>query len=109
MSYGVKSIQVHKKLRLDKRKNSDSWYARLTLPNGKRVVKSTKTDDLEEAREIALQLYYDTQARIKNKLPASTRKFKDVAAHAIKRMQDEIAQGAGKQISEHTLLRLLNG
>ena len=97
MSYGVESIQVHKKLRLDKRNNSDSWYARLTLPNGKRVVKSTKTDNLEEAREIALQLYYDTQARIKNKLPASTRKFKDVAAHAIKRMETELAEGVGKQ------------
>lgn len=97
MSYGVESIQVHKKLRLDKRKNSDNWYARLTLPNGKRVVKSTKTDNLEEAKEIALQLYYDTQARIKNKLPASTRKFKDVAAHAVKRMERELAEGVGKQ------------
>jgi hypothetical protein len=35
MSYGVESVQVHKKLRLDKRKGSNNWYARLTLPNGK--------------------------------------------------------------------------
>jgi integrase len=97
LSYGVESIQVHKKLRLDKRKGTDSWYARLTLPNGKRVVKSTKTDNLEEAKEVALQLYYDTQARIKNKLPANTRKFKDVATHAIKRMETELAEGVGKQ------------
>lgn len=97
MSYGIESIQVHKKLRLDKRKNSDSWYARLTLPNGKRVVKSTKTDNFDDAKEIALQLYYDIQARIKNKLPASTRKFKDVAAHTIKRMETELAEGVGKQ------------
>lgn len=97
MSYGTSTVQVHKKLRLDKRRGSDNWYARLTLENGKRVVKSTKTDNLEEAREIALQLYYDTQARIKNKLPASTRKFKDVAAHAIKRMETELAEGVGKQ------------
>lgn len=61
------------------------------------MVKSTKTDNLEEAKEIALQLYYDTQARIKNKLPASTRKFKDVAAHAVKRMQNELAEGVSKQ------------
>ena len=97
LSYGVQSIQVHKKVRLDKRKNSDSWYARLTLPSGKRVVKSTKTDNLEEAKEIALQMYYDMQARVKNQLPANTRKFKDVAAHAIKRMQTELAEGGGKQ------------
>lgn len=97
MSYGVESIQVHKKLRLDKRKNSDSWYARLTLPNGKRVVKSTKTDNLEAAKEVALRLYYEVDARIQNKLPATTRKFKDVARHTIGRMQAELEQGAGKQ------------
>ena len=97
MSYGVESIQIHKKLRLDKRLGTDNWYARLTLPNGKRIVKSTKTSDLEDAREVALQLYYDIQARIKNKLPASTRKFKDVALHAIRRMENEIIEGVGKQ------------
>ena len=40
MSYGVESIRIHKKLRLDKRAGSDNWYARLTLPNGKRLVKT---------------------------------------------------------------------
>ena len=79
MSYGVETVSVHKKLRLDKRSGSDNWYARLTLDNGKRVVKSTKTDDLEEARERAMKLYYETEARIANKLPAQTRKFKHVA------------------------------
>ena len=43
MSYGVETVTVHKKLKLDKRNGSDNWYARLTLENGKRVVKSTKT------------------------------------------------------------------
>jgi hypothetical protein len=57
MSYGVNSIQIHKKLRLDKRAGSDNWYARLTLPSGKRLVKTTKTDDLEAAKEVALRLY----------------------------------------------------
>ena len=32
MSYGVESIRIHMKLRLDKRAGSDNWYARLTLP-----------------------------------------------------------------------------
>ena len=97
MSYGVESIQIHKKLRLDKRAGSDNWYARLTLPTGKRLVKSTKTLDLETAREAALRLYYETDARIQNKLPATTRKFADVAKHAIARMETEIREGAGKQ------------
>ncbi|MBD3756267.1 MAG: tyrosine-type recombinase/integrase, partial [Gammaproteobacteria bacterium] len=43
------------------------------------------------------ELHYDTQARVKNHLPASTRKFKHVAEFAIKRMQDELAEGGGKQ------------
>ena len=71
MSYGVESVQIHKKLRLDKRKGSNNWYARLTLPNGKRTVKTTGTDNLEEAKEVALEMYYDVQARLKNQLPAN--------------------------------------
>ena len=62
MSYDVKTIEVHKNLRLDKRANSENWYARLTLDNGKRIVKSTKTDNLVDAKERALELYYETQA-----------------------------------------------
>ena len=42
MSYGVNSIQIHKKLRLDKRAGSDNWYARLTLPNGKRLLRQPR-------------------------------------------------------------------
>ena len=97
MSYGVNSIQIHKKLRLDKRAGSDNWYARLTLPSGKRLIKTTKTDDLEAAKEVALRLYYEVDARIQNKLPATTRKFGDVAKHAINRMETEIREGVGKQ------------
>lgn len=97
MSYGVGTVYVHKGLKLDKRRGSDNWYARLTLSNGKRVVKSTKTDDLEQAREHALQLYYETRARIANNLPAQTRKFRHVAEYAIKRMQNELSEGGGRQ------------
>ena len=97
MSYGVESIQIHKKLRLDKRAGSDNWYARLTLPNGKRLVKTTKTEDIETAREAALRLYYEVDARIQNKLPATTRKFANVAKQAIARMETEIREGVGKQ------------
>ena len=97
MSYGVNSIQIHKKLRLDKRAGSDNWYARLTLPNGKRLVKTTKTEDIESAKEVALRLYYEVEARIQNKLPATTRKFGDVAKYAVNRMESEIREGVGKQ------------
>ncbi len=97
MSYGVTTVNVHKKLKLDKRQGSENWYVRLTLDNGKRVVKSTKTDDLEEAKERAIELYHETKARIKNNLPAQTRKFKHVASYTIKRMQEALENGTGKQ------------
>jgi integrase len=97
MSYGFDSIQIHKKLRLDKRAGSDNWYARLTLPNGKRLVKTTKTEDIETAKEVALRFYYEVDARIQNKLPATTRKFSDVAKYAVSRMESEILEGVGKQ------------
>lgn len=96
MSYGVRTKTIHRKLRLDKRKNSPNWYARLTLENGKRSVLSTRTDDFEKAKERALELYYDVNARVKNKLPAQTRKFKHVAKYAIKRMEDALENGTGK-------------
>ena len=97
MSYGVDTIQLHKNLRLDKRANSSNWYARLTLADGKREVKSTKTSDLETAKERALKMYYEIEARIANKLPPSTRKFKHVSEYAIHRMQEELDEGGGKQ------------
>ena len=89
MSYGVNSIQIHKKLRLDKRAGSDNWYARLTLPNGKRLVKTTKAEDIETAKESALRIYYEVDASIQNKLPATNRNFADVAKHAVARMETE--------------------
>ena len=49
----MNSIQIHKKLRLDKRAGSDNWYARLTLPNDKRLIKTTKTEDAETPKEVA--------------------------------------------------------
>lgn len=97
MSYGVQTVNVHKKLKLDKRQGSENWYARLTLDNGKRIVRSTKTDDLDDAKVFAWQLLAETQARVNNKLPAQTRKFKHVAEYAIKRMQDDLDAGVGKQ------------
>tara|TARA_B110000003_G_scaffold189359_1_gene188154 strand:+ start:631 stop:957 length:327 start_codon:yes stop_codon:yes gene_type:complete len=97
MSYGVESMQIHKKLRLDKRAGSDNWYARLIQTNGERLVKTTKTEDLETAKVVALRLYYEVDACIQNKLPATTRKFADAARYAINRMEKEICEGVGKQ------------
>ncbi|MEM6371902.1 MAG: phage integrase SAM-like domain-containing protein [Pseudomonadota bacterium] len=98
MSYGVETVRVAKNVVLDKRRNSPNWYARLTLPEHKKPeVKSTKTDDLELARDRALEMYYDAKSRIANGLPASTRKFKHVAGYSIERMREALDAGGGKQ------------
>ena len=82
MSYGVNSIQIHKKLRLDKRAGSDNWYARLTLPSGKRLIKTTKTDDLEAAKEVALRLHHSLVEAMnyRSKLTSRWGRFVFVAA-----------------------------
>ncbi|MEH6834303.1 MULTISPECIES: hypothetical protein [Falsihalocynthiibacter] len=68
----------------------------MTLDNGKRVTKWTKTDDFEDAKEFAIKLNYETHARIENQLPAQTRKFKPVADFVIKRMNNVLNQSGGK-------------
>jgi len=93
VSAGVKAISIHKRLVLDKRENSANWYARLSLENGTNIRRSTKTADLELAKEIALKIYYETEARIANNLPASTRKFRHAAEHTIKRMNEDLEAG----------------
>ncbi|MEY8098323.1 hypothetical protein AB9F29_13000 [Falsihalocynthiibacter sp. S25ZX9] len=37
------------------------------------MIKWTKTDDFEDAKEFAIKLNYETHARIENQLPAQTR------------------------------------
>lgn len=96
MSAGVQAISIHKRLVLDKRENSNNWYARLTFSDGVIIRRSTKTEDLELAKEVALKIYYETQARIENKLPPSSRKFRHVAEHTIKRMNQDLNAGVGK-------------
>lgn len=96
MSTGVKSIRLRKGLVLDKRPGTGNWQARITI-SGKRETQTTGTDNLEEAKEFAYDLFAEKKVRVKNNLPTSTRKFKRVAEHTIKRMQNDLAAGVGKQ------------
>jgi len=93
------SISVlDKKVNIYKRGRSSKWQASIKLKNGKWERFSTGTDNEAEAREKALQLYYGAEAKAENKLPQSTRKFRNVAKFAIQRMQDELDGGGGKVI-----------
>ena len=107
MSTGVKSIQLRKGLVLDKRPGTGNWQARITI-SGKRETQTTGTDNLEEAKEFAYDLFSEKKVRVKNNLPTSTRKFKRVAEHTIKRMQDDLAAGVGKQAYKDYIQALNN-
>ncbi|GHA60317.1 site-specific recombinase phage integrase family protein [Amylibacter ulvae] len=93
----MKTIKIAKNLRLDKRKGSNCWQARITLPNGKRIIKSTKTTVLEDAEDIAREFRYEIKARIDNGLPVNTKKFKDVANFLIETLNAELDGKAGKK------------
>lgn len=98
---------IDKKVRLYKRNRSNYWQAEIKLPNGKRERFSTGTSDNEEAKEAALKLFYGASTRAENKLPQSTRKFRNVARFALKRMQDELDAGNGK-VTYEDYIRVIN-
>ncbi|GJM05826.1 MAG: site-specific recombinase phage integrase family protein [marine bacterium B5-7] len=87
---------LEKKVNLYKRGRSNNWQAAIKLKNGKWERFSTGTDDEAKAKEQALKLFYGAEAKSENKLPQSTRKFRNVAKFAIDRMQTEIDGGSGK-------------
>ena len=107
MSTGVKTIKLRKGLVLDKRPGTGNWQARITI-SGKRETQTTGTDNLEEAKEFAYDLFAEKKVRVKSNLPTSTRKFKRVAEHTIKRMQNDLAAGVGKQAYKDYIQALNN-
>lgn len=98
---------IDKKVRLYKRNRSNYWQAEIKLPNGKRERFSTGTDDEKEAAEKARKLFYGAEAKAESKLPQSTRKFRNVAKFAVKRMQDELDAESGKTIYKD-YIRVIN-
>lgn len=89
---------IDKKVNLYKRGRSSYWQAAIKLKSGKWERFSTGTDNEAEARDKALKLYYGAEAKAENKLPQSTRKFRNVAKYAIQRMQTELDGGGGKVV-----------
>ena len=99
MSDEVNFIQIHKRLRLNKRAGSDNWHARLTLPNGKRLTKTTKTDVLETSKKAALRLYSKVAARIQNKLDSVA------TVHNLNRAFNALLDELGLKVGAHDTRR----
>lgn len=95
MSQGVETIRINESVRLDRRERSAKWQARVKLADGTWHRFSTKTEDQKKATETAMKFFYTAEDRLKNKLPQSTRKFKQVAKFARDRMQAELDAGGG--------------
>ncbi|MCK4713925.1 MAG: hypothetical protein KAT26_13715, partial [Marinosulfonomonas sp.] len=74
MTNDTDAIKVNEKLTLYRCANSKRWQARLLLENGEWHRFSTKTTDLDAAKDFALKQFYTADFRKNNNLPESTRK-----------------------------------
>ena len=82
---------------LSRRNGSAKWQAR--FKNGSRWIRvSTKTNDLDDAKEAARELYMDARYRVKHGIPAQSKRFKDVARLAVDRMEKAMAAGEGRRV-----------
>lgn len=89
--------EVAEGVMLYKRDRSRLWQARIRRVTGKWISISTRTDDIEVAKEFALQRYRemkDAQARGDVDI---VRKFADVAKLTMKELEAELASGVGRQ------------
>lgn len=98
MTNDTDTVKVNEKLTLYRRANSKRWQARLLLQNGEWHRFSTKTTDLDAAKDFALRQFYTADFRKQNNLPESTRKLKRVAMFTINRMREELDAGGGKVV-----------
>ncbi|MCP3702453.1 MAG: hypothetical protein GY954_05895, partial [Alteromonas sp.] len=91
-------VVLEDKVVLYQRERSNVWQARVKLNDGKWHRTTTKHKDNELAKERALEIYYESQARLKNNIPQNTRRFSNVAKLAIQQMEDELRNGNGRVV-----------
>jgi hypothetical protein len=92
------------KLVVYRRAGSEVWQCRYKAGSAWQR-ESTKEHDLTKAKDKAWDLMREADFRVRNNLPAISRRFKDVAALAVKRMQTDLDNRHGKIISTRTTLR----
>ncbi len=82
------------KLVVYRRERSTIWQCRYKV-DGHWQRATTKERDLAQAKERAHELLIEAEIRKRQNLPVVTRKFRNIAALAIKRMEEELKSGAG--------------
>jgi integrase len=88
---------MERKLILYRRERSNVWQCRFKV-GGIWQRKSTKEQDFKAAEQVAHELLIKAEMRKESNLPVVTRKFKDVAKLAIKRLENDINSGNSKAI-----------
>jgi len=77
--------------------SSPFWYIRFKANNAW-LRTSTKTSDLNKAKEIAVEIVTEAWFKEKHNIPIITKRFKSIAVLAIKRMQEALDAKAGKVV-----------
>ena len=90
-------VIAHNRLVVYRRSRSSIWQCRYKIGNTWQRG-TTKETDLELAKDRAWDLMREAEFRLKHNLPAISRRFRDVAALAVKRMETELANQQGKVI-----------
>ena len=89
---------IPNKLTMYQRVEGGVWHYRIQLKTGEWYRLSSRETDFEAAKEIANRTYYTADYKEKNRLPQTTRKFKNVAKYALTRLEDELEGGGGKVV-----------
>lgn len=95
------------RLTLYKRSNSGRWQCRFKVKNSKWQRESTGEFEQDAATDKAFKLYYGAEERARSNLPTNTRRFKQVALHAVQRMQNELDANSGKVVF-NDYIRVIN-
>jgi hypothetical protein len=101
-------VLLEDKVVIYQRERSSIWQARVKLADGKWHRQSTREHKEADAKEKALEIYYDARAKAKNNLPQATRRFSNVAKMAIEQMEKELNNGRGKVVYTHYIAAINN-
>lgn len=96
---------VDGKVKLFKRPRSSYWQVAFRM-GGHTVRQSTKTEDLAEAKEVAMELYLEARILHKKGIPTVSKSFKSVAEFTVKQLQKSI--DAGGKVTYKDYIRNIN-
>ena len=86
-----------------RRERSKRWQVAFSI-DGNPIRISTGKRNLNEAKEVARDIYLEYKFRHKNDLPIVTKKFSDVARLAIADMRKQLDGGLGKKVYLHYIV-----